>query len=68
MHAQSCIHLFYGCWVQTYRFPSVHYYALAGPVQIAQLLVIGYPFYYCLCLILLQVLNFYLVGVEYHLL
>ena len=37
---------------------------LAGPVQITQLLVIGNPLYYCLCLILLQVLNSYPVGVE----
>ena len=38
---------------------------LAGPVQIAQLLVIGNPLYYCLCLILLQVLNSYPVGVQH---
>ena len=39
-------------------------YLLAGPVQIAQLLVIGNPLYYCLCLILLLVLDSYPVGVE----
>ena len=50
--------------VQKVDLPLCNIYVLAGPVQIAQLLVIGNPLYYCLCLILLQVLNFYPVGVE----